>query len=166
MAVADRLGARTWTDDVVVEDLSYNPIAVGQWLEDAPPERRFSRAIIVGGVERGGRLPGTVAAYRWDGALPGEDEIQRAVTEAVTGVIALDNTLIVARHFGGLPQDVVVVEVEPAIHEFGEAFSDTVAGIFDAVCELVIRLATDVGAAERLPWAPLGGGVPAGGTIG
>jgi hypothetical protein len=164
VAVVDQLGARAWADDVVVEDLSYNPIAVVQWLEEAPPERRFGRAIIVGGVERGGRRPGSLAVYRWDGALPGDDEIQRAVTEAVTGVIALDNTLIVARHFGGLPEDVVVVEVEPAIHEFGEAFSESVAGIFDSVCELVVTLATDVGAAKRLPCAPLGGDVPAGGT--
>jgi len=150
---------------VVVEDLSYNPIAVVQWLEDEAPERRFTRAVVVGGVARGGRPPGTVTAYRWDGVLPTDDEIQRAVGEAVTGVIALDNTLIVARHFGGLPPDVVVVEVEPAVHEFGDAFSDSVADVFDGVCELVVRLAADTRAAERLPRAPLGGVVPAGDAV-
>ena len=84
-----------------MEDISYNPIAVVQRLEDEPPERRFERAVVVGAVERGGPPPGTVTAYRWDGVLPGDEEIQRAVTEAVTGVIALDNTLVVTRHFGG-----------------------------------------------------------------
>jgi hydrogenase maturation protease len=157
--VADRLEAQTWPDDVVVEDLSYNPIAVVQRLEDEPPERRFERAVVVGAVERDGRLPGTVSAYRWDGKLPGDDEIQRAVTEAVTGVIALDNTLVVARHFGALPDEIVVVEVEPAVHEFGDTFSDTVASVFDAVCALVSKLATDDGAVARLPRAPLGGGI-------
>src|SRR5215510_3806920 len=83
--VADRLEAASWTDDVVVEDLSYNPIAVVQRLEDEPPEQRFQRAVVVSAVERG-RPPGTVSAYRWDGVLPGDEEIQRAVTEAVTGV--------------------------------------------------------------------------------
>ena len=156
VAVVDRLEARAWPADVVVEDLSYNPIAVGQRLEDEPPDRRFERAVVVAAVERG-RAPGTVTAYRWDGALPGDDEIHRAVTEAVTGVIALDNTLVVARHFGALPEEVVVVEVEPAAHEFGDAFSDAVRPVFDRVCALVRTLATDDDAVARLPSAPLGG---------
>ena len=156
--VTDRLEAQTWPDDVAVEDISYNPIAVVQRLEDEPPERRFERAVVVGAVEREGRRPGTVSAYRWDARLPGDEEIQRAVTEAVTGVIALDNTLVVARHFGALPDEIVVVEVEPAVHEFGDTFSDALGGVFDAVCALVRKLATDDGAVARLPRAPLGAG--------
>lgn len=155
--VADRLETTRWADDVVVEDLSYNPIAVVQRLEDEPPERRFERAIVVGAVERAGRPPGTVAAYRWDGVLPEGDEIHRAVTEAVTGVIALDNTLVVARHFGALPEDVVVVEVEPAVHEFGDTFSEVVGRQLDGLCEMVRLLATRDEAVTRLPRAPLGG---------
>ena len=158
--IADRLEAQTWPDDIVVEDISYNPIAVVQRLEDEPPERRFQRAVVIAAVEREGRRPGTVSAYRWDGVLPRDEEIQRAVTEAVTGVIALDNTLVVARHFGALPDDIVVVEVEPAVHEFGDTLSDTVGRVFDAVCALVRTLAVDDGAVARLPRAPLGGGPP------
>jgi hydrogenase maturation protease len=154
--VADRLMARPLAGEVAVEDLSYNPIAVVQRLEDEPPDRRFERAVVVAAVERG-RVPGTVTAYRWDGVLPGDEEIQRAVTEAVTGVIALDNTLIVTQHFAALPDEVVVVEVEPAVHEFGETFSDAVADVFDSVCELVASFTTQAGAAARLPRAPLGG---------
>jgi len=160
-AVVDRLMVRAWVGDVVVEDLSYNPIAVVQRLEDDPPGRRFARAVVVAGVARG-RTPATITTYRWDGVLPGDGDVQRAVTEAVTGVIALDNTLIVARHFGALPDEVVVVEVEPAVHEFGETFSEAVAGVFDAVCELVATLASDVVAVGRLPRAPLGGAALAG----
>ena len=155
--VADRLESASWADDVVVEDLSYNPIAVVQRLEDEPPEQRFQRAIVVAAVERDGRPPGTVAAYRWDCVLPGDEEIQRAVTEAVTGVIALDNTLVVTRHFGALPDEVVVVEVEPAVHEFGDTFSEIVGCQLDGVCELVRALATRADAVEQLPRAPLGG---------
>src|SRR5215510_16598977 len=112
--VADRLETAAWTDDIVVEDLSYNPIAVMQRLEDEPRERRFERAVFVGAVERGDRAAGAVTAYRWDRGLPDDGEIHRAVTEAVTGVISLDNTLVVTQHFGALPDDVVVIEVEPA----------------------------------------------------
>jgi len=154
--VADRLEKFSWPGDVVVEDLSYNPIAVVQRLEDEPPEQRFRRAVVVGAVERG-RAPGTVTAYRWDGVLPVDDEIQRAVTEAVTGVIALDNTLVVTRHFGALPDEVVVVEVEPAVQEFGDTFSEIVGRQLDGVCELVRLLATRADDVEQLPRAPLGG---------
>jgi hydrogenase maturation protease len=160
--VTDRLESTSWTDDVVVEDLSYNPIAVVQRLEDEPPEQKFQRAVVVAAVERDGRAPGTVAAYRWDGVLPPDEEIQRAVTEAVTGVIALDNTLVVARHFGALPDEVVVVEVEPAVHEFGDTFSEVVGRQLDGVCELVRVLATRADAVEQLPRTPLGGASPAG----
>jgi hypothetical protein len=79
------------------------------------------------------------------------------VTEAVTGVIAVDNTLVVARHFGALPEDVVVVEVEPAVHEFGDTFSDVIARQLETVCSLVRTYATDGTAVKRLPRAPLGG---------
>lgn len=155
--VADRLETEAWPDGVVVEDLSYNPIAVVQRLEDEPPEQRFERAVVVAAVERIGRAPGRVAIYRWDGVLPADDEIHRAVTEAVTGVIALDNTLIVTRHFGVLPDEVVVVEVEPGVHEFGDTFSEVVARQFETVCQLVRTYATNEVAVERLPCAPLGG---------
>jgi hydrogenase maturation protease len=162
--VADHLETIPWAHDVVVEDLSYNPIAVGQRLEDEPPGRRFERAVVVAAVERSGRPPGTVAVYRWNGALPTDEEIQRAVTEAVTGVIALDNTLVVTRYFGALPEEVVVVEVEPAVHEFGDTFSGVVGRQFEGICDLVQTLATDADAVERLPRAPLGGPALAGVT--
>lgn len=160
--VADRLEAEPWSDDVVVEDLSYNPIAVVQRLDDEPSPQRFQRAVIVAAVERRGRAAGTVATYRWDGVLPADEEIQRAVTEAVTGVIALDNTLVVTRHFGALPDEVVVVEIEPAVHEFGDTFSEAVGRRFDTVCELVRTFATSAEAVARLPRAPLGGPALAG----
>ena len=166
VAVTDRLVTRDWRapaaeqplHEVVVEDLSYSPIAVVWRLEDEPATCRFQRTVLVSGVSRGGaRMPGTITAYRWDRVLPPPEEVQRAVCDAVTGVIFLDNTLVVARHFGALPDDVIVVEVEPLAHEFGDTFSAPVAGIFDQVCDLVATLATDDRAAARLPCMPLGG---------
>ena len=159
--ISDRLALRAWPAGVVVEDLSYNPIAVVQRLEDEPPDHAFERALLVGAVSRG-RPPATVTVYRWDGRLPADEEIQRAVTEAITGVISLDNTLVVAGHFGAWPSEVVVVEVEPLAHEFGDAFSEAVAGVVDEVSELVARLATDDSATVALTVAPLGGTIRAG----
>jgi hydrogenase maturation protease len=158
VAVVDHLALRDWPENVVVEDLSYGPIAVLQRLEDEAPDRRFDRLVVVSAVPREGVEPGTVTCYRWDGVLPPPDEIQRAVADAVTGVILMDNTLIVAKHFGALPDDVVVVEVEPEYHEFGATFGPTVAPLFDGVCELVTALATRPTAVAGIPFAPLGAG--------
>ena len=156
--VTDLLEQHAWPDAVVVEDLSYGPIAVVQRFEDDPPERRFDRAIFVAAAAReDGRAPGTVSAYRWDGILPSAELIQGAVCEAVTGVIALDNTLVVAQHFKALPAEVVVVEVEPEEHAPGETFGAVVGMAFEPLCSLVRRLALDPAAAAELPVAPLGG---------
>ena len=156
--VSDQLARQSWPSHVVVEDVSYNPIAVVQRLQDEPEAARFDRVVIVGATPRAGRDAGTVTSYRWDGALPDDESVQAAVADAVTGVIALDNTLVVGRYFGGLPLDTVVIDVEPELHEFGDTLSPTLERRFDHLCDLVTRLALDRDAAQSLPLAPLGGG--------
>ena len=160
--LTDRLAGHRWQGDVSVEDLSFGPIAVVQRLEDDAPERRFTRAIFVAGISRAPwRTPGQVYAYRWDGVLPDAAEIQRSVSEAVTGVILLDNTLIVARHFGALPEEIAVVEVEPLVHEFGDGFSEAVVQGFEEACRIVKELAETPSRTAALPVRPLGGGFEA-----
>jgi hydrogenase maturation protease len=123
--LADRLSAGTRSqprNGVEVEDLSYHPIGLSQNLQERPS---YDRVVLVGAVARG-REPGTIEAYRWSGELPGPDEIQARVAEAVTGVISLDNVLAVVGTFGGFPDDVRVIEVEPADEGWGEGFSPQV----------------------------------------
>lgn len=158
LAVVERLFSREWPVDVVVEDASYNPIALVQRFEDEPPKRRFERLVMVAAVSRPGRDPGTLEAYRWDGALPDPERVQAAVADGVTGVISLDNTLLVLREFDALPRETLVVEVEPEAHEFGEAMSPTLARAFDRVCALVVALAIGTTDVSHLPMASLGGG--------
>jgi hydrogenase maturation protease len=155
--LVDALAADRWPPDVAVEDLSYGPVAVVQRLEDDAPEDRFDLAIFAGATERG-RVPGTLDVYRWDKALPGPSGIQSAIAEAVTGVIALENTLIVARHFNALPGEVVVIEVEPELHAFGDVMSGAVIRALEHARGVVTVLALDPPSAGRLPLLPLGGG--------
>jgi hydrogenase maturation protease len=119
--LADRLAPRAG-GGIEVEDLSYHPVGLSQNLQERQP---YDRLVLVGSVSRGG-APGSVRAYRWDGRLPGRDAIQERVSEAVTGVISLDNLLIVCGALGGLPDDVRVIEVEPADEGWGEGFSPAV----------------------------------------
>jgi hydrogenase maturation protease len=130
--VADTLAAEA-RNGIEVEDVSYHPVGLSQNLQDRPP---YQRVVLVGSVARG-REPGTVEAYRWDGRLPGRDAIQQRVSEAVTGVISLENTLIVCGALGGLPDDVRVVEIEPEDQGWGDGFSRTIEATLPRVVEAV-----------------------------
>lgn len=136
--VAGQLAREPWPGDVVVEDLSYSPIAVMQRLQDVDPP--FERLVLVGAVRRG-RVPGAVTVYRWAGPLPDATEIQARVAEAVTGVISLDNLLVVTAFFDALPAEVLVVEVEPEDEGWGEGFSPAVEKARSAALAAVRRLA-------------------------
>ena len=157
--MSDDLEAEARPPGLLVEDLSYGPVAIGQWLLDEAREAPITRAVFVSAVAReDGRPAGTICAYRWDRALPSLDEIQRSVTDAVTGVILLDNTLIVTAWMRALPEECIVVEVEPLEHAFGDEMSPPVAAAYVEVKALIMQLATDIAAARALPVMPLGGG--------
>lgn len=126
--LADRAG-----DGVEVEDVSYHPVGLSQNLEERPD---YNRVVLVAAVARG-RAPGTVTSYRWNRQLPDNEEIQTRVSEAVTGVISLDNTLVVCGALGGFPEDVRVVEVEPASEEWGEELSPEVQERLPEIVEAV-----------------------------
>lgn len=130
--VADLLAGRAG-DGVEVEDLSYGPVQLSHNLEDRPP---YDRLVLVSAVRRG-RVPGTIESYLWDGALPPSEQVQERVAEAVTGVISLDNLLIVCGAFGALPGDVRVVEVEPGEEGWGEDLSAQVAARIPEILEAV-----------------------------
>ena len=152
--LADRFSRETWPAGVDVDDLSYGPVAVAQTLEDARPA--YARIVFVAAVDRG-LPPGSVRWYRWDGVLPGADEVQARVGQAITGIVDLDNLLVVVRQFGALPAAVFVVEVQPENQEFGVTFSGTIESQLDHIAGTVRALAEDPVASARCPVAPLGG---------
>ncbi|CAN5531156.1 Ni,Fe-hydrogenase maturation factor [soil metagenome] len=125
-----------WSDNVHVEDLNFGPIMIYQWLEESPV--KFDKWILVSAAKRG-RAPGTLEVYRWQDPLASVEEIQASIGEAVTGVISLENLLIVCRHFGFLPEDVTIIEIEPERDEYGLEFSPVVAVRMSEAIELVIE---------------------------
>lgn len=139
-AVLGRLSQLPWPGGVAVEDWSVGPIAIVQRLESEPWQ--LERLVVVGAALRG-RPPGTVTCYRWDAQLPGPEDVQRRIGEAVMGVIDLDQLLVVGGHFGAFPSDVRVVEVEPEDTGWGEDFSPRVAEVLDEVVQAVRRAALD-----------------------
>ena len=159
IVMSDELEALADPPALQVEDLCYGPVAVAQWFLD---EANVNRAVFITAIAReDGRPPGTICAYRWDHALPDDDEIQRCVVDAVTGVIFLDNTLVVVEWMGALPHETIVIEVEPLEHAFGDEMSPAVAAAYAEVRKLALHYATDADAGRTLQVRPLGGGWPA-----
>lgn len=134
------LSQLAWPEGMEVCDLHFGPIHMVHWLEERPGY--FDRIVFLAAVERG-RERGRVYCYRWDGALPAPDEIQQRVGEGVTGVISLDNLLIVGQYFGALPPDVMVVEVEPEDTGWGPGCSPQIEALFPEVIETVRQAALD-----------------------
>lgn len=128
----DKHAARS-NSDLEVEDVSYHPVGLSQNLTERKP---YDRVVLVGTVARG-RPPGTVRSYRWSGELPPVEEIQARIAEAVTGVISLENVLVVVGALGGFPEDVRVVEVEPAAEDWGDSFSTQVEARLEEIEEAV-----------------------------
>jgi hydrogenase maturation protease len=141
LTVADALSVLEWPPGVRVEKLDYGAIYVALDLLQVDPP--YDRLILIAGIERG-REPGRLHRYRWDGALPDSEEIQRRIYEAGAGVVDLDHLLVIAQHFGALPEEVVVVELEPV---------DTSGGI-EMSPEATERLIEAVEVARREALAP------------
>ena len=132
--VLQRLGeGAALGERVDLEDLSYGPIDVLFLLQRRP---RYAAAVFVTGSKRG-RAPGSVECRRWDPPPITPEELQERVVEGVTGVISLDNLLHICGHFGALPEEVTVVEVEPADLGWGEGLSEAGRRALDEATALV-----------------------------
>ncbi len=138
-----------WPSGVEIDDLNLGgPIAAVHRFREVPP---YERVLLFGAFGRG-RQTGQIYCYRWDGFLPDRDEIQMRVSEAVTGIISLDNMLIVGGFFGIWPPNIVVVEIEPRDEDWGPMFSPLIQAAIDPFKD-AIRWASQV-EIERLSTSP------------
>jgi hydrogenase maturation protease len=131
--LVERLRRTPWPIGVDIEDLSAGAIHEVHVLQSRGP---YDAAILISGVRRGGPA-GTVRLYRWDHAPRTTVEVQERVSEAVVGIIGLDTLLIVLDHFGALPADTRIVEVEPRDDDWGPDLSAPVGSVMGAVEQLV-----------------------------
>lgn len=137
-----------WPDGVVVEELPCAaPLVLHRMQELAPP-----KVVLVGANFRGTGRPGEIRLYRLDRTPPAPDVVHRRVGESMQGVVDLDHTIALALHWGGLPEDTVVLEVEPADCSFGIGFTDELA---ESIDELVDLLRDEVGGDATIDLAEL-----------
>ncbi len=138
-AIVDALLPLVWPDGVEVEDLSYGPMDVIFRLREA----RFARLIIVGAATGPLGLPGAITRRRWRYAPEPPAMIQARVAEAVTGVISLENLLVICAHFAALPPEVTVIAIAPGDDGWGDEFSPPVAR---SIARVVAELRAECGA--------------------
>jgi hypothetical protein len=103
-------GLRARLPGVQVENMTWGPMHVVQRFQQ-PDVPRPDRLVLIGAAAVC-RSPGAIAVHRWAGGHLGEIEMQDRVYEAVTGVVDLENTLMIGTHFGIWPADVWTVEAD------------------------------------------------------
>lgn len=105
----ERLRALPWPQPVDIRDLNWGPIAIVQEFQSRTDH--YDRVVLVGAVDRG-LAAGTVSWRRWAGRVQDLQAVQRRVFEAVTGVVSVDNLLVIGAHFGVWPEHLATVEVQ------------------------------------------------------
>ncbi len=146
LIVSDELSQLDWPPGIEVADLGYGAIYVARDLADAQPP--YDRVILLTGITRG-RTPGQIYRTQWDGGAPDLDDIVARMREAGAGVIDPDHLLVIAQHFSALPDDVVVIELEPVDVTGGEGLSPEAAGRLHEAIELARREAIAPRCRER-----------------
>lgn len=136
-----RIDKLDWPEGVIIEDMSYAAHRVLHLLEDLQP----AKVILVGSMPRGLDPPGTIRRYELDLEPPDEAEVHERLTEAIGGIIDLDHTLAVVRHWRAFPEGTMVIEIEPGDISFGLGFT---AEVEAAVPIVLAMLREEVGAVD------------------
>lgn len=126
-------------DHIKVDELNWGPVAVVQMFEAEDPP--FDKVIILCAVERKEREIGQIDVYKWLGKLPDEEQIQACVGDAATGVISVENLLVIGEYFKVWRDEVYLVDVEPGPEVAGEQLTIEVQNAIPEIISTVKRLA-------------------------
>ena len=106
----DRLEKLVWPDhDVEIREMNWGPVAIVQDFQANSTE--YDRIVLISAVQRG-KPKGTVTCRHWVGGELDVLAIQDRIFEAVTGIISVENLLVIGEHFEIWPKELIVVEVE------------------------------------------------------
>ena len=134
-ALLSQLQEMKWADGVDLDELNWGPIAIVQKFQALPTQ--YDRVILLSAIERPGRNIGDITVYKWEGKLPDEELIQRCIGDAVTGVISVENLLIIGEYFKIWKGETFFVDVEPGPEQAGEDFTEEMQ---QAIPDLILTL--------------------------
>lgn len=140
LAVSDALDRLEWPPGVEVADLGYGALHVVDDLRRAEPP--WDRLVLVAAAPRD-REPGRLYRRELPSLSPPPEEVQARIREAGAGVIDLDHLLVIADHFGVLPDEVILFELEPEDTSGGEGLSARAASLLPDAVDRVRAAALD-----------------------
>ncbi len=105
----ERLSALSWPGEVEIVEMNWGPVAIVQDFQARPDKP--DKVVLVGALDRG-LAQGAVSCRRWTGGALDPAAVQRRMFEAVTGVISLDNLLVIGAQFGIWPEPTFTVELQ------------------------------------------------------
>ena len=138
--ILPQLQKMNWASEIVFEELNWGPIAIVQYFQSLPVS--FDRVIIITAIERSDREIGEITIHRWAGGLPSNDQIQACIGDAVTGVISVQNLLIIGEYFKIWPAEVYIVDVEPGEEKPGEDLSPEITAVIPDIIRTIQSLVT------------------------
>lgn len=116
--LVERLEKICWHElDVTIKEMNWGPIAIVQDLQAS--SIHYDRIILISAIDRK-MQPGTVTCRHWLGGKLDNLAIQDRIFEAVTGVISLDNLLVIGEHFKVWPEELITIEIQLADTSFGD----------------------------------------------
>lgn len=121
-ALLPKLLKMKWAPGVDLDELNWGPIAIVQKFQSLPTT--YDRIILLSALERPGREIGDITVFEWKGKLPGEELIQRCIGDAVSGIISVENLLIIGEYFKIWKGETFIVDVEPGPEHAGEDFTE------------------------------------------
>lgn len=134
-----QLKEMAWPDEVVIEEMNWGPIAIVQYFQTL--KIPFDRVIFLVAIERHSRSIGEIDVYRWMGNLPDETQIQACVGDAATGVISVENLLVIGEYFKIWPKEVYLLDVEPGPEQAGEHLTAEVSDKIPEILRILEQLA-------------------------
>jgi hydrogenase maturation protease len=137
-ALLPELKAVSWAEGVEVDECNWGPVAVVQQFEAMT--QPYERVVLLTASDYGA-VPGTITVRHWLGGEAAPEELQGRINEAVTGVISVDNLLMIGEYFKVWPAQTFVVDVQPGVQEAGEAFTPEVEAVVPEVLAVVQRMA-------------------------
>lgn len=136
-----QLKSKSWNGKVTIEEMNWGPIAIVQYFQTL--KIPFDRVIFLVAIERVERKIGDIYVYRWMGQLPDEKQIQACVGDAATGVISVENLLVIGEFFKIWPKEVFLVDVEPGPEQAGEHLTDEVKVKIPEILRILEELTLD-----------------------
>lgn len=136
-----KLQEMDWASGVELDELNWGPVAIVQKFQALTTP--YDRVILVAAIERPGRKIGEITTYQWQGGLPDEEMIQRCVGDAVTGVISVENLLIIGEYFKIWPSETFLVDIEPGPEAAGEGITPEMQQAIPGIRRILQQLSMD-----------------------